>query len=432
MFVRGAVGLASLESYSGDPDAYRAIASCLSSTGVYGLVGADDQPHATAFRPPLYPFVLSWITTDQGLSNRAVAVFHFLMGVATVALTFVACRRLLGERSPIWISSLAAILVAIDPILVQQSRFVMTETLATMLVVATIVIWCGRSKIQHDSIGSGLACGVLLSLAFLCRPTFLVWAALLSLGWLLIGVLRSRKRTMIAGCVMGATVLVTVGLWTVRNQRAVGHPVWATTHGGYTLLLGNNPLFYDYLREGNFGRAWDAEPFLLAYTHRYDGDPNDEAFWHQDWQRQGTITRQVTEHEDDRVAYNAARSTIDREPAMFIKASIVRVGRLWTPLPHTTAERRAAGVWIVGTYYAVFYAAMFVGLWRQRRKVLGSDWWAVWALALTLSCVHAVYWSNLRMRAPIIPLMAIAAAAALVRPCELPSRGPEKNESSTD
>lgn len=433
LLIRGCFCVIDLSSFAADPDAYRAIAETLARTGVYGLTDAAGEGQPTAFRPPLYPYLLSWMTVGGRLHGAAVAAFHTLLGTLTVVLTFLAAQRLLGhpsdrpaplaeKRSPIAsnvarnaASVVAALLVAVDPILVQQSTLVMTETLATLL--ATAVLWHWSRSHDQLSPWSALGLGSLFALAFLCRPTFLVWAGLFSIALVVLHpsgrALRfpSRDRFHTAATI-GLLMLATVGSWTVRNARSIGHPVWATTHGGYTLLLGNNPSFYEYLRVGEFGVAWDPKEFFEAYSHRYDGDPTEEAFWNKEWGSNATIVRRVSEREDDQLTYKAARATIDRQPRQFIWSCFVRLGRLWTPLPHRTPERSWPMVAALAGYYVLFYGAVAIGLWRLGREALSSRWWPIWTLAITLSLVHAVYWSNMRMRAPIIPGLAVLAVAA--------------------
>ena len=415
LILRGVVSLWSFPQLESDPDAYRALAENLSSTGVYGLVGADGQPRATAFRPPLYPYLLSWITVQGKLHSLAVALFHVLLGAITVVFTYLAARRLLGENSRPWAALIAAALVAADPILLKQSTAIMTETIAAALV--SIILWCWAGHMEARSRG-GFSVGFLLALAYLCRPTFLVWAALLSLALLVSAWAHSNERgtrvqQLLRGIVMGLLVLSAVSLWTLRNWRSLGHPIWATTHGGYTLLLGNNPSFYNYLRDGSFGVPWDPEKFFLAYSHRYDADSTTEEFWQRDWKTPGTFEGTVTEYEDDQVSYEAARATIRREPKMFFWSCLVRIGRLWSPIPHRTGDSWSVLMVAVGIFYSLVYIAMVTGLWRLGRELFCQKWWPVLFLAVTLSLVHAFYWSNLRMRAPIIPALAILAAAAI-------------------
>ncbi|NND99754.1 MAG: hypothetical protein HKN47_20740 [Pirellulaceae bacterium] len=438
--IRAAITFWNFDSFSADPDAYRALAQTLSETGVYGLPDPQGQGRATAFRPPLYPYLLSWFSPGGELSRLAVALLHLVLATITVWLTMLTCGRLIdrGRMGPATMA--AGLLVAIDPILTQQSTQIMTETLATTIAIAIIWWWARSADLPSSDNQSPnpparlpatwpIVLGLLLALAYLCRPTFLVWAVWLTFAsYFVCRDARLRQRTRLRriarALVVGTIVAIAVVAWTLRNQHAIGHPVWATSHGGYTLLLANNPSFYDYLQNGSWGDAWDAQPFLNAYAHRYDGDPQTADFWNQDWPSQRNINNAqhdastdqrepVTEHDDDQRAYLAARATIDRQRGMFLWSCLVRVGRLWSPLPHHTSGRSWTPILVVGLFYTLVYLAAVATLWRLGREAFSRKWWAIWTLALTLSAVHAVYWSNLRMRAPIVPAIAILAAGIL-------------------
>jgi 4-amino-4-deoxy-L-arabinose transferase-like glycosyltransferase len=417
-----------------DPDAYRAIASTLEASGVFGLMDAEGNPRPTAFRPPLYPWLLATsfrIGTDKLLS---VAILHLLLAASTAALVFRLTRRLLDRftdasaKQMLQRSAAASCLVAIDPILLRQSTLLMTETLAATLAIAVIwawVRWCDATSPTRFAFAFGL--GGLLALAFLCRPTFLVWAMFVIVSMPLV---TRNRQGWASAAIAGSLVIATVFCWTLRNQRAIGHPVWATTHGGYTLLLANNESFYDHLAESEFGDVWQPEPFFNAYRNRYRGDPRTAAFWKRDWSA-GTASGSRAapageedsagedapgEYEDDRRCYEAAIATIKRRPGMFVWSALVRAGRLWSPLPHLTRGRSTISVSAIGGYYGLLYAAILIAAYRHRRMLLHRQWWAVWLLAVTLTGVHAVYWSNLRMRAPIMPALSVVAVFAATRP----------------
>ncbi|MDB4506105.1 hypothetical protein N9087_00285 [bacterium] len=437
--VRGAVCWRNLEQFSADPDAYRAIAETLGVTGVFGLTAASGETIATAFRPPLYPTVLAWFLDDQQLPNAAVASLHTALGMLAVLFTYLAGLSMLPKNTGLWGPSLAAVLVMVDPLLLKQSTVLMTETLATTLVCMVIWWWSTYRNRIHDLM-FGLGLGGLLSLAFLARPTFIVWAVLLVLsvfvfevrglvtaskiGASKIGASKKNKvRRRVVPLVvfsagLSAVLVVVVGGWTWRNTRAVGYPVWATTHGGYTLLLGNNPSFYDFLRSGSDDGLWDSAPFQIAYSHRYDGDPRSEGFWQQKWNDPREIQDQsvvavVTEHSDDLLAYDSAKAVIQRQPEMFLWAAAVRLCRLWSPFPNPLGGRSSTLLMLTGLYCCCLYIAMLIGCFRLGRCLLTSRWLPVLTLFVTLSAVHAFYWSNIRMRAPAIPAIALLAAVAI-------------------
>ena len=119
--------------------------------------------------------------------------------------------------------------------------------------------------------------------------------------------------------------------WAIRNQRVFGKPIITTTHGGATLLLANNPSFYEYLRSAPWGATWNGQQI------------NDE---YENVQRlqsslvQGrNMTKLVMGFSIDEVAvdremYARAFKNIRAQPGMFLYACLVRMGRLWAVMPH--------------------------------------------------------------------------------------------------
>lgn len=411
------------DSLAADPDAYVAIAQTLSQTGIFGIVDAAGQPRATAFRPPLYPWLLSWLIIDGQLSRLAVAALHVLLAVVTSCFVVQTIRRLAErfgsdpdpERTD-RLAIIAAVLVAIDPILVRQSMLVMTETLAALLASVVVWVWSGWSHSfrTRRNVWFAIGLGLVLTLAYFCRPTFLVWGGLLILAMML---RTPSLRGVLFALSTSTVILVGVAGWIWRNDKAIGYPAWATTHGGYTLLLANNDLLYDHLREGNVRQTWDATAFLAAYAHRYDSDPRDAEFWKRDWTDVPVRSTEVPESVDDQIVQEAAIASIRRNPFMFVWSSVVRVGRLWSPFPHRVTGRSLGGIIFVSVYYMLMWIAIGWAVLRHRSRLFTHRWWAIWLLAVALTVVHAVYWSNLRMRAPVMPSLAIVAVFSL-RPKE--------------
>ncbi|MCC9600160.1 hypothetical protein LOC67_06280 [Stieleria sp. JC731] len=428
LVIRGGAILASKSAFVSDPDAYKAIASTISQHHVFGLTSSEGIPRAIAFRPPLYSWLLSFITVQQNVLHWWLAAFHIGLAMVTVALVFQLTRRFVLQSDPQQglkadLFSLAAgVLVVIDPILLRQSLDVMTETLAATLSTICIVAWHRLHSDQQNSKTRTSAWAVVLggtlALAYLCRPTFLVWSGLLVFALL---VTKPLKKAFLSASIVAACVGLALVGWTMRNQVVTGHPVWATTHGGYTLLLGNNESFYDYLSgsqagERNVGGAWDAANFINAYQHRYEGDPLEATFWSRSWPDPPKMPQSVTEYDDDRLAYRSAVSTIKRRPKLFAWSSLIRVARLWSPFPHDIEGRSRFAVVGVGMFYLVLATAVLVGILRHRHVLFEKRYWAIWLLAFTLTGVHSVYWSNMRMRAPIMPIAAMLAVVGFVRP----------------
>lgn len=415
--IRGGALWGLRSNLAADPDSYRQLAENLLATGHYSrALPLDDHPARatllpTAYRPVLYPLLLALCSRAGEVSLVAVGIVHLALGLLTVTLVFdLALRWKLGLLAAV----LAALLVACDPILVYQSSFIMTETLATLLAVGC---WWQLSRWgERPTLGNLVACGALLGLAILCRPTFLPWAALVmvAIAWHC----RGRQRVL-APLVLTLAMLATLSPWLVRNYVQFQRVMVATTHGGYTLWLANNPSYYDWLRSDK-QYAWPgipeeeqvAEVYRTSQLSVPSGD-NEKRLAAVPAPTSAELVNLEFAADDE--FRDRAKEAIRAEPGMFVLASLARVRDLWSPLPQKTtiseSTYRTLARYVIAIWYVGVYLLAALGLWRLRLQLLGSPW--IWGLTLCLAftAVHAVYWSNLRMRAPLIPVVALLAAA---------------------
>ena len=225
------------ENLSTDTDSYLAIAlNLLSGEGFCSVPG-----HPTAYRPPLYPLFVAATLLIGGPIGLGVA--QVVVGTATCGLAWMYARRIgLSEKG----SLLAAFLVTVDPLLLLYTSHAMTETLVTFIVTLFLVTASAPSG------RNSLALGILFGLSVLCRPSLWAFGALA----LLVKLSFYRKRPgeeadpfKARASLLAVGVLVAIAPWTIRNWIVLGRPIVMTTHGGYTLLLANNPVFYDVVVE---------------------------------------------------------------------------------------------------------------------------------------------------------------------------------------
>jgi hypothetical protein len=388
MGIRGLTLSVGWESFQGDPDAYRALAATWHDTGTFGRLDEGHLARPTAYRPPLYPWLLSWVSSAKLGPSDAwwVATLHFLFGIATCLLTLDIARRL---ELAAWVGWIAALLVACDPILLRQSTLVMTETTATLL--GTILWW---HWLQDDAVGQrktsslqACAMGGWMGAAVLCRPTAWAWIVL----WWISAITMRRWRWVI---LCGVGTLVVVAPWIIRNAIQLGTPIVTTTHGGYTLYLANNTVLYDHWRN-SVSREWDEESFHSQWrTEQLDAPKHDEV-------------------SIDRLAQSHAWSTIWADPAMVFRATVIRTGWLWAMWP---SQRQASLEvrWILGAWYATITGFAVLGFCRVYRssKTL-SRWMPGLLLVISLTMVHSVYWSNMRMRSSAVPAVSLLASVGL-------------------
>lgn len=389
LLVRGGVLWAQYDNLREDPDGYTEIADVLRTYGVYGYRRAWTLAVPSAYRPPLYPIVLSKVYANLDDQRLGVALLHLGLGLATVLLTWWVGRQWeLGS----WAYA-AALLVAVDPILLQQSTLVMTETLATFI--AVVGLACLTRYVQSPSFYWAGLCGGALALAMLCRPTFAVWLALAALPVMLTPETWGRRVLSAVAFVLVAVVVI--GPWVVRNAIVMGRPIASTTHGGYTFWLANNRHFFVpgeyqlyYIEAQCIGRGQPHPPF---------DSPQDELAAEQE-----IMDEALEDIQEDRLG--------------FALACGYRLTRLWGVLPLDTVREESTARRLARYAVALWYSAVMLvaalGVWSLGWKLWQSPWlWGV-LLCIAFTLVHAVYWTDLRMRAPLTPMIALTAAFALL------------------
>jgi hypothetical protein len=178
-----------------------------------------------------------------------------------------------------------------------------------------------------------------------------------------------------------------------------------TTHGGYTLLLGNNQEFFHQVAARPLGAAWrDSQLDRFQRT------------WFRDLISE--MDRQIGpgagEIAQDRWMYRRARHAIATEPRLFLRASLLRFAEFWNvvPLPPSRSAVSAVVVWGLGAGYSIELVLFVAGLCTLFRR-WDDRWMLPLLLILNFTLVHLFYWSNMRMRAPLVPLIALVAVQAI-------------------
>ncbi|ADB14808.1 glycosyl transferase family 39 [Pirellula staleyi DSM 6068] len=430
LLVRGATLYLQRASLDADPDAYRQIAENLRQTGVYSLKHESGSVHPTAFRPPLYPWLIAILAPTDASVTSALFALHLLLGTSTVLLTYGIARKLLASDA---LAILAAMIVLCDPILLRQQALVMTETLATFLAALLIFVavqYEATSQNRTRRITLVVLLGILFGLAILCRPTFLPWLALVAmlLLWQLIfGSIagNSRRQTVAELVLVASTSMLVLCPWVLQNYFQFHRVIVTTTHGGYTLLLGNNEEYYQHLATSTSPVPWksdrlDAQLRELAEQQTLRREDQRVIMAAVPQQRGEAIM--PLEMAMDRHCRDLAIQTMRDNPAGLVRATLHRWWQLISPLPHQLVENESLAAQLARYAVAVWYTCLaglaIVGLWKLIRDgcYRQFSWLLALLLPLSLLAIHTFYWTNLRMRAPAMPVAALVAVAALSWP----------------
>ena len=360
-----------------DPDDYLLLAESMAQGE-----GFRVQGRPTAYRPPLYPVLLTPGVALLGPRASAwVALLNLLAGASAVALTGIAARRWGFGTVP---TASAMLVVAFDPVLVAQARGAMTETLASALV-AGFLAALGPRPTPASTVLAGLIGG----LCGLCRPSLLPIPLLGSAALLGGAPGPIGRRALLALVLLGMTG-ATLAPWAFRNARVLGAPIWTTTHGGYTLWLANNHRYYDDVVNGPMA-VWSG--------------PNQDAWFTE----VNGLAVGIPEHESDRLYRRLAFRVMAQRPRDFARASLARLGRFWAVAPSRAVypgpQRLASALWTAPLWLLLIAGLCRSGSWQWPRVV------APMAL-IALSAVHCLFWTDLRMRAPVVPAIALVVAGA--------------------
>ncbi|MDX1968218.1 MAG: hypothetical protein SFV23_13665 [Planctomycetaceae bacterium] len=388
-----------------DPDVYVALARQIAH-GPGLCTPGTDQP--TAYRPPGYPLLLAATLRVTGVpSHIAIPGWNLVFDVVVMLSVWAWLR---SRSSNLGSSILAMGILGFDPLMVRYVPLPMTEAGFTACSTAAVLL---LSRIVDASFPvsdrrSGAlwgAAGFLLGLAALCRPSIWPFIGVFSAAVLIGGASSSApcsswKRRCFKLMLLWLCLAATVSPWVLRNQLVLGKPILTTTHGGYTLLLANNPVFYDEVARQPWGTVWSGESLQRWQTAMLAA-------------MDAELGSTAGEFDKDRWQGAAARRHIHADPAGFLAGMWYRCRSFWSLSPRGPAEGLPRMIrWSVSLWYVVLFGLAFAGSvtwWRQHVPGL-------WVLLLYIGClqgVHLAYWTDTRMRMAIHPLLAILATGVL-------------------
>jgi hypothetical protein len=168
-------------------------------------------PHATAFRPPLYPLMLGGVYAITGPKLGAAQVLNVALGTGVVMLASLLAWRLAGGRAGV----VTGLLAAVYPPLVFNDGLPLSEPLGLLLLAATVLL-----LVDRRAVWAGVSGGLLL----LTRPSAQFFVVVLGvwvvwrLGW--------RRASYFAMC-----VVLVVTPWLARNWVRLGTPLLVTSNG---------------------------------------------------------------------------------------------------------------------------------------------------------------------------------------------------------
>lgn len=388
--------------YVVDEQQFSEIARSLAEHGTFATATGE----LTSIRPPLHPGVVAAIYRAFGVENHtAVRIAQAVVSLATVVVTYVLADKLFDRRTALW----AAAFVCFYPSLVLTTNLVLTETLFTLLLMTFCL--CLMTAWQSGGAAWFAAAGATLALAALTRsvlwvfPPVLVvflWFALAEVPW-------QRRAVQIASLVLAFVVVLAP--WSIRNSRLQKTFVTVDVMGGRNLMMGNyehTPLY----------RAWDA----IGVTG--------EKSWYAVLAREEPRDKGATQGQRDKLAMRYGLRYAVSHPVLTAQRSTIKFFNFWQLEREFVAgaqrgywgiDNRAAVLLLAAVVVGCYVAAMaggIAGWWMLRPSDKRFHWFAL--LLVGFVClVHTAVFGHSRYHLPLMPLVLIYAAAAVVQRGEI-------------
>ena len=361
-----------------DLHVYRALADGLLRDGTLSI---DGQP--TTMYEPLYPMLLA---AGRLAFGRPFLVDLLQIAVASLgaALLF---RLALELTHDVRVSTLAAVLYAIDPLLVREAAAHSESALFTTLLIA----FAATAVSAETPLAAGAA-GLSLGLAMLTRTAA---APLLLLAPAALLMQRAPRSAII----LFATAAIVVLPLPLRNHALNGS--WWPTRSGVNLYIGNSPRTAALLPQEDLDELQvDADRVVHERLPNVDALPGPAA-----------------EQAIDQLLTAEAWRFMTAHPWRTAAAKIVNVGYVFSPriIPYRQDEQPRPLADVLA--YAIFSSAITicaaVGVYLRRRR-LGGDA-VLWCIAATVIAVNVLYVPATRYRAPMEFVLLFYAAAAIGR-----------------
>jgi hypothetical protein len=342
----------------------------------YGGPSAEHGPLT-----PLLLVVVSHVDDPVPWQRLVMTV----LGVVTVVLIGLLARRLAGW----WAGVAAAAIAAVYPNLWMNDSLVMSETPAVLAVV--VVLWLALDLVDRDrrlGVWRPLVCGVAVGIAGLARSELVLLAPLLALV-----VWRARRadtaRPAAAPLALVGGTLLALAPWVVPNLVRFERPVLLTTNDGTTLLGANCDDSYAGPDIGGWslfcvlaeGSPEGEDPALRSARHRS-------------------------------IAVDHALDNAERLP--LVAAARLGRGLDLVGLPNLVAadvgeERYRWASWAgIATWWLLAVAAV-VGLVR----IAPPARWVLLTPVISVAVTTVVFYGAHRIRAPLEPVVAVAAGVAV-------------------
>ncbi len=347
------------------------------------------------FQPFFYPFFLSAVFAVSGAS----VVFAKIVQATIGALTCVLVGRLAGRSLGRTTGLVAGIVVALyGPLIFYETELLAAGLAAFESVALVLLLLSARSS---RSPWLFVSFGLFGAICVLTRPTFLP-VILAGTAWLGFGFRQSSVSARTVAPLLGFAVLgflIPISAVAVLDRAQTGHLGFLPSSGGINFYLGNNES-YEETVNARMGSEWSDLLHLPGLEEVPDDDRSRSRFY---WER----SMEYAASRPGDFAAGMGRKTLQlvssRETPRNVDVYLFREwswmlrGLLW----------KAGGF---GFPFGLLFPFAVVGCYLARRRIPFVLLLSIVAFGLSVAAVFV----TARYRIPLVPLLAVPAAAGMV------------------
>ncbi|MFI5103662.1 MAG: ArnT family glycosyltransferase [Terriglobales bacterium] len=317
-----------------------------------------EQTGATAWEPPIYPYLIGGVFKLFGIYSNASAfvllTINSLFSALTCVPIFLIARQTMGEKVAVWSAWVWALL----PYVMYWSVHWIWDTTLSPLLLSLIFLVALQLGESPASRRLWIQFGILWGLIALANPSTLSF-----LPVCLLWIWRrrsSQERGSIPGIIAALAIMaVCLSPWLARNYATFGRFVFVRDDFGLQLRLGNGPY---------------ADGLLMAYLQ-----PNLNVYEMQRFRQLGEL----------RYAEECKRQAFDfirEHPGRFALLSVKRFVYYWAGAPKPNE-----GPALTALRNSLFLASSLLALWGMGRA-LGKRKSGAWLFALLVLSYPTVYY----------------------------------------
>ena len=374
---------------------YDQLATSLAETGSYA--SANGIP--ISLRPPFYPVMVAGIYRMFGAHNLlAVHIFQIVLSLLTTVIVYktgveIYCRR---------VGVVAAAIICFYPTLLGFNHQILSEVLFTFF--QSVIVLLTTLVIKRNLLTRLVMLGIVLGLGALTRSILWLFTPLLAAYMFLACGPGLWNRFRCAAIPM-TCFLLTIAPWVYRNSKVQETLTFIDVMGGRNVMMGN----YEFTP---MERSW-------ATVTDVTGD----RVWHRVLAAANPGYRDLTQGQIDKLAMKYGIRFALSHPGLSLRRSLIKFFNFWQlereliagsmagyfgPLSKPTILTTA--ILICGAYVTVIFGAIFGAI-----LVPPTDVRVRWMLVLTIAfpcLLHSIAFAHSRYHLPLIPILAIYAAAA--------------------